>query len=104
MVSLIVARLQILTRFAFGTLLSLVYVPFPNMVDVILVHLIKNLGTFIEYGLDDEESVCGEVQSDGEDARDVAQEDGSDDGDSGPGPADGFIKACESKSDGRSDE
>jgi len=105
MMMIMMHRCKILTHFLIGSIMAIVYVPFPNMVDGLLEYLIKSLnGHVVNHGLYDDESVCGEVQSTGQDTCSVAEEDGGDDGDAGPREANGFIKAGESQSDGSDDE
>ena len=92
-------RLQLLTKFFLGTIIAAVYVPYPYLIHDVFVFLIKNIESYVINGFEDDESVCGEVQSDGNDACSVVEENGGNDDGIGPGETNGFVKIGESEPD-----
>ena len=97
----IIKRIQILYTFIVGTMVALVHVPFPEFSTEVIYNLIKKLEDCVlkEYGFEDDESVCGDIRCSEQGSCDVAEEDGGDDGVTGPCETNGFIKVGESESD-----
>ena len=95
-----------LTKFILGTLIAIIHVPLPMISTEALYNLIKRMENCVlkEDGVEDNESVCGEVRCGEQDSRDVAQKNGGHDGGSGSSETNGFIKIGESESDESGDD
>jgi len=98
----LIKRIQLLTKFILGTLVAIIHVPLPMISTEVLFNLIKKMENCVlreDDGVEDDESVCGEVRCGEQDACSVAQKDGGNDGGPGSSETNGFIKVGESESD-----
>lgn len=76
-------RFAVFVHLVVATLVSLIYVPFPETCDAIMLHLVKNTERLLINGEYCSKQFCKCVQSDGEDACSVVEENEQGDGEAG---------------------
>jgi len=85
---MVIARLNVLMSLALASVLAVLHVPFPSFCGDIIYYLVKRSERLIINGESDCKQFCPCVQTDGEDACSVVEENEPDDGLGGPREAD----------------
>lgn len=73
-------RIAAFIHLAVATVISIIYIPFPEMCDAVMFHLVKNTEHLILNGEPRSKQFCKCVQADGEDACSVVEENEPSDG------------------------
>ena len=99
-----IARLQVCLNLLLASAVALLEIPIPQMFPGVVFHIVKKVYRFMEYGEQNRQPFCEEVQSSQCGARDVAETDErSDDGSDG-GEEDGSVTSGEYEPDGSKDD
>ena len=84
---MVVGRINALFSLLLASVISVIYVPFPDFCSDIVYYLVKRTTRIIENDESDREPICEDVQPEGEDACSVVEENESSDGEDGPDDA-----------------
>jgi hypothetical protein len=79
-----IQRIAVFVHLTVATLLSIIYIPFPEICDAVIYQLIKNTERLILNGESYSKQFCKSVQPVGEDSRSVVAENEQGDGEDGP--------------------
>jgi hypothetical protein len=97
-------RVSVCVHLVVAAALSIIYIPFPEICDGIIHYLVKRVDTIITNGEPNRQCFCQRVQSDGEDARSVVEENEQGDGQDGSFSEDESGGTSELESDGRKND
>jgi hypothetical protein len=99
---MVVGRINALFSLLLASVISVIYVPFPDFCSDIVYYLVKRTARIIENDESEREPVCEDVQPDGEDSCSVVEENESSDGEDVA--ADEHTGDDQRESDGSEDE
>ena len=99
-----IARFQVCLNLLLASAISFLEIPIPNLFPGVVLHIVKRVHSYIEYGEHDRESVCEEVRSSQYGARDVAEADESSHGESNGSEEDGSVTSGQYEPDGSKDD
>ena len=97
-------RVAVLVHLVVATLVSIIYVPFPEVCDAVMYHLVKNTERLLVNGESCSKQFCKCVQSTGEDSCSVVAENEQGDGEDGPDDEVQSGRDGELQSDGCKDD
>lgn len=94
-----IQRVAVFIHLTVATLLSIIYIPFPEICDAVIYQLIKNTERLVLNGESYSKQFCKNVQPVGEDSRSVVAENEQGYGEDGSNDEDEFIRTSELESD-----
>lgn len=97
-------RVSVFVHLVVAAALSIIYVPFPEVCDGIIHYIVKKVDYIITNGESSCQHFCKCVQSSGEDACSVVEENEQGDGQDGSISEDESGRVSELESDGRKDD
>jgi len=95
-----IARFQVCLNLLLASAIAFIEIPIPNLFPGVVLHIVKKVHSYLEYGEHDRESVCEEVQSSQYGACDVAEADEQPNGESDGSDENGFVTSCKYEPDG----
>ena len=97
-------RVAVFVHLVVATIVSIIYIPFPEVCDAVMYHLVKNTERLIANGESCSQQFCKCVQSEGEDACSVVEENEQGDGEDGSYEEHESERDSELESDGCKDD
>jgi len=99
-----IVRFQVCLNLLLASAVAFFEIPIPNLFPGVVLHIVKRVGRYLEYGEHDRESVCEEVRSSQYGACDMAETDEPSDGESDGPEEDGSVAPGQYEPDGSKDD